>query len=149
MAKKTRSPISETPEPTEDGRYAFEVDPKFVLGARAVVSAQLKGVDAVTAASQIAMEGALAVAECQCRILQEAWEFVLSSSGGLLTGGLPSGAVAAQAEWTRRASEKFLSDGRELAALAGQAQTDVLSVWRDQLVAMIDDIERLGLNRTE
>lgn len=160
MAKRTpgppprRLPAKEAERPREPDAAAsapspFGVPPAFALGVRGIARTQLKGVDALAAANQIALESALAVAECQCRALQEAWGLVLSASGCLFTGGLSPDGVDAQAEWARRASEKFLSDGRALASLVGRAGVEVVSVWRERLAEMIDEIERLSRSEAE
>ena len=67
-----RAEAAETPQehdPTKGDWPAHDAYPPFVLEARSVLRAQIGGADAMAAASQVAIEGAFAVARFQWGLL--------------------------------------------------------------------------------
>lgn len=114
------------------------------LGLVSLMEMQRRNVDALAAINRVAMLAALEMAESQCRILLETWEQLVSSGLNRLDGGMSSGAVAAQAESVRVASERFLADTQAFSSLVAKTNSEVSTVVMDRLAKMTEEIGQLA-----
>ena len=92
------------------------------FNADALIEAQRKNIEAVTAANRIALEGAQALTQRQVEIVRQAWDESASVLESLTAAGKPEEKLAKQAELAKQALEQGLANLRELSEMGVQVQ---------------------------
>jgi phasin family protein len=95
----------------------------------AVVSMQRKNIEALAQANQLAVEGVQAVMRLQFDMARQAMEGFSAMFRDLLQpAASPAASMAKQAEYSKQAIEKGLSNVREITELATKANTEAFNV---------------------
>ena len=106
----------------------------------AVVASQRKNIEALTQANQLAVEGVQAVARRQVEIARQAMEEFSAMIRDLATPGSPEDRLAKQAEFSKHALEKGLSNARELTEMVTKANTEAFNVINKRLTESLDEV---------
>lgn len=110
-----------------------------------VVASQKKNVEALTSANRVAFEGLQAVARRQAEILQETMNEASKAVDALAKAGSPPEIAAKQAELTKNAFERALSNMRELAELVAKSNQDATNTVNSRIAASLDEIKDYAL----
>lgn len=110
-----------------------------------VVASQKKNVEALTSANRVAFEGLQAVARRQAEILQETMNEASKAVDALAKAGSPPEIAAKQAELTKSAFERALSNMRELAELVAKSNQDATNTVNARISASLDEIKDYAL----
>lgn len=112
--------------------------------AEAIVAAQRKNIEALTAANQAAVQGLQAVAQRQAEILSQALSEV-SSIAQQLAGSAsnPQELTTKQAELARKGFEQALANARELAELVSKSNTDAFAIINKRVTESLQELKGL------
>ena len=110
-----------------------------------VVASQKKNMEALTSANRVAFEGLQAVARRQAEILQETMNEASKAVDALAKAGSPPEMAAKQAELTKNAFERALSNMRELAELVAKSNQDATNTVNARISASLDEIKDYAL----
>ena len=110
----------------------------------AIMSAQRKNIEALTAANQAAVQGMQAVAQRQAEILSQAMNEV-SSIAQQLAGSAsnPHEMTTKQAELVRKAFEQALANMRELAEMVSKSNTDAFAIINKRVTESLQELKGL------
>lgn len=109
------------------------------MDAEAVMTAQRKNVEALTAANQRAMEGMQEVARRQVEIMRRTVEDMTASVAEFATAGTPEARVAKQADLTRESFERTLAGMRELSEMLAKSNAEAADIINKRIAAMLDE----------
>ena len=109
------------------------------LDVEAIVATQRKNLEALTQASQLAIEGVRALAQRQAEIAQQAFADASALFHAWTQPGAPEDRLAKNADVAKQAFEKGLADVRELSELTAKASTDVVSVITSRVSEAFDE----------
>ncbi len=107
-----------------------------------VFSTQRRNLEAASAATQAAVEGAQAIARRQTEIARDGVEAALKASKELLTSGTPETNLAKQAEVTKSFFEATLANLREVSEMATKASFEVFDVLNQRAAASFEEITK-------
>jgi phasin family protein len=110
----------------------------------AIMTAQRKNIEALTAANQAAVQGMQAVAQRQAEILSQAMNEV-SSIAQQLAGSAsnPQEMTTKQAELVRKAFEQALANMRELAEMVSKSNTDAFAIINKRVTESLQELKGL------
>ena len=110
----------------------------------AIMGAQRKNIEALTAANQTAVQGMQAVAQRQAEILSQAMNEV-SSIAQQLAGNAsnPQEMTTKQAELARKGFEQALSNMRELAEMVSKSNTDAFAIINKRVTESLQELKGL------
>ena len=110
------------------------------LDVEAMIASQRKNLEALTHASQLALEGVQAIAQRNVEIVRR----VVDDAPALLREWTepcaPEDRLTKNVDAAKQAFERGLANARELAELAAKAGTDVFSVFTRRLSESFDDV---------
>ena len=111
---------------------------------QAIMDAQRKNIEALTAANQAAVQGMQAVAQRQAEILSQAMNEV-SSIAQQLAGSAsnPQEMTTKQAELVRKAFEQALANMRELAEMVSKSNTDAFAIINKRVTESLQELKGL------
>ena len=111
---------------------------------QAVMDAQRKNIEALTAANQTAVQGMQAVAQRQAEILSQSMNEV-SSIAQQLAGSAsnPQEMTAKQAELVRKAFEQALANARELAEMVSKSNTEAFAIINKRVTESMQELKTL------
>ncbi|MEO3434714.1 phasin family protein [Inquilinus sp. CAU 1745] len=109
------------------------------MDAEAVMTAQRKNVEALTAANQRAMEGMQEVARRHVEIMRRAVEDMTASVAEFATAGTPEAKVAKQADLTKASFERTLAGMRELSEMLAKSNAEAADIINRRIAAMLDE----------
>lgn len=111
---------------------------------QAIVDAQRKNIEALTAANQAAVQGIQAVAQRQAEILSQAMSEV-SSVAQQLAGSAsnPQEMTTKQAELVRKAFEQALANARELAEMVSKSNTEAFAIINKRVTESLQELKSL------
>jgi phasin family protein len=107
----------------------------------AVVAAQRKNVEALTAANQVAFEGVQAIAKRQIEIARKAVEELSQVAKEFAAAGTPEDKIARQAALAKDAYEAALANVRELAGIAQKANSEAVDLLSKRVVENLDEVK--------
>jgi phasin family protein len=107
----------------------------------AAISSQRKNVEALTAANQVAFQGAQAVFRRQVELVREAFDKFGSVSKEFTTPGSAEDKLAKQAELGKVAFESAVANARELGDLVQKASDDAFEVISKRVAANFDEMK--------
>lgn len=110
---------------------------------QAVMDAQRKNIEALTAANQAAVQGMQAVAQRQAEILSQAMSEVSSIAQQLSTAGNPQEMTAKQTELARKAFEQALANMRELAEMVSKSNTEAFAIINKRVTESLQELKAL------
>lgn len=104
-----------------------------------------KTADSWAVANRIALGAALAVAECQFRVLRQVMEDGVSAGASLLRAAPPAEAFPDQAWRAVRGFERLLDNLRELSATVARSQVEIADTLNARMAEMAEEVERYVL----
>ncbi|MFO1423748.1 MAG: phasin family protein [Candidatus Competibacteraceae bacterium] len=109
----------------------------------AIMAAQRKNIEALTAANRAAVEGMQAVAQRQAEILSQAMGEVSSIAQQLSTVGNPQEMTTKQTELARKAFEQALANMRELAEMVSKSNTEAFAIINKRVTESLQELKSL------
>jgi phasin family protein len=114
-----------------------------------VVAMQRKNMEALTQANQLAIEGAQAVLRYQLEMTRRTMEEFSSMFGSFLQpNGSMEERLAKQAEFSKTALEKGMSNARELSDLVTKANSEAFNVISRRVTETLEEIRDLAKKHT-
>lgn len=110
---------------------------------QAIMDAQRKNIEALTAANQAAVQGMQAVAQRQAEILSQSMNEVSSVAQQLAGAGNPQEMTAKQAELVRKAFEQALANMRELAEMVSKSNTEAFAIINKRVTESMQELKGL------
>ena len=110
---------------------------------QAIMDAQRKNIEALTAANQTAVQGMQAVAQRQAEILSQAMNEVSSMAQQLSSAGNPQEMTAKQAELVRKAFEQALANARELAEMVSKSNPEAFAIINKRVTESLQELKTL------
>jgi len=111
---------------------------------QAIMDAQRKNIEALTAANQTAVQGMQAVAQRQAEILSQAMNEVSSIAQQLASSASnPQEMTAKQAEVVRKAFEQALANARELAEMVSKSNTEAFAIINKRVTESLQELKAL------
>jgi phasin family protein len=110
-----------------------------------IVASQKKNLEALTSANRVAIEGMQAVVKRQAEILQETMNEASKAVDALSKAGSPPDVAAKQAELTKDAFERALSNMKELAEMVAKSNQDATSTINSRISASLDEMKEVAL----
>jgi len=104
-------------------------------------SSQRKNVEALTAANQLAFQGAQAVFRRQVELVREAFDKFGTVSKDFVAPGNPEEKLAKQAELGKAAFESALANAREIGELVQKTSEDAMQVISKRVAANFDEVK--------
>jgi len=106
-----------------------------------IIAISQKNIEALTAANQVAVEGAQAFVRRQAEIAREAVEEVSSLVGEITAAGTPEDKLARQIELMKQAYEQALTNAKELTELAAKSSEEAAGMIADRVSSSLDEIK--------
>ena len=114
----------------------------------AVAASQRKNIEALTQANQLAVEGVQAVVRRQAAIARQAMEEFSSMFRDFVQPtASPEDRIAKQAEFSKQALEKGISNARELTELMTKANTEAFNVLNKRVSETLDEVRDFAKKR--
>ena len=111
---------------------------------QAIMDAQRKNIEALTAANQTAVQGMQAVAQRQAEILSQSMNEVSSIAQQLASSASnPQEMTAKQAELVRKAFEQALANARELAEMVSKSNTEAFAIINKRVTESLQELKAL------
>ena len=111
---------------------------------QAVMDAQRKNIEALTAANQAAVQGVQAVAQRQAEILSQALNEISSVAQQLASASSnPQELSSKQAELARKAFEQALANARELAEMVSKSNTEAFAIINKRVTESLQELKTL------
>lgn len=107
-------------------------------------STQRRNIEALSAANQVVVESAQAIARRQAEVARENVENVLKASKEMMTSSTPESNVSRQAELTRDLFENAISNMRELTEMATKSGFEAFDVLNKRAAESMEEIGRAG-----
>jgi phasin family protein len=107
----------------------------------AVLQAQRKNIEALTAANRTAIEGAQAFGRRQSEILRQNLAELQSQFSSAVSAGAPEEKLAKQTELAKSAFEKAIADMKELAELLAKSNTEAAEIVSKRVSASFDELK--------
>ena len=118
------------------------------IDLEAAVASQRKNIEALTQANQLAVEGVQALMRRQVEITRQAMEDFSAMFRDLVQpNGSPEDRFAKQAEYSKLAIEKGLSNARELTELVTKANTEAFNVINKRVTESLDEVRDFAKKR--
>ena len=118
------------------------------LDVDALVAAQRKNLEALTHASQLAVEGIRTLAQRQIQIAQQAFAEASAVVREWTQPGAPEERLAKNGEAAKHAFERGLANARELTELTAKASADVFSVIARRVSESFDEVRLYAKKHT-
>lgn len=112
-----------------------------------VLATQRKNIEALTAANKVAFEGFQAVAQRQTEILRQTMEEISGLVQGVISAPTPEEKVAKQAELTKHAFEKALSNAKELAELITRSNNEAADLINKRVSATLEELKATAVKK--
>ena len=107
----------------------------------AVLQAQRKNIEALTAANRTAAEGVQAFARRQGEILRQNLAELQAQFSSAVTAGAPEEKLAKQTDLAKAAFEKAIADMKELAELLAKSNTEAAEIVSKRVSASFDELK--------
>ncbi len=106
----------------------------------AIMDAQRRNMEAMTAANQTAMDGMQTVVKRQAELLRQMAEDMNALGADMMTPSEPKAQMAKQAEVTKKQFEKSLSNMKEMAELITKSQAEVATIITGRISEALDEV---------
>lgn len=110
------------------------------LDPQALLEAQRKNIEAITAANRVAFEGVQAISRRQAEILRQSMEEMSRVMQEMAATGAPEQKMAKQAELAKQAFEKAIANMRELAEMGAKSNTEAVETINKRVAESLDEI---------
>lgn len=118
------------------------------IDLEAAVASQRKNIEALTQANQLAVEGVQALVRRQVEITRQAMEdFSTMFRDFVQPSGSPEDRIAKQAEYSKQAIEKGLSNAKELTELVTKANSEAFNVINKRVTESLDEVRDFAKKR--
>lgn len=107
----------------------------------ALLAAQRRNIEAVTAANQLAVEGVQAVLRRQAEILRVTVEETSTVISDILAAGSPEEKVSKQAELVKSAFEKALAHLKELSEMIAKSNGEAADILNKRVSEGLDEVK--------
>jgi phasin family protein len=113
-----------------------------------IVAMQRKNVEALTQANQLAIEGAQAVLRYQLEMTRRTMEdFSAMFSSFLQPNGSMEDRISKQADFSKTAIEKGISNARDISDLVAKANTEAFNVLSRRVTETLEEIRDFARKR--
>ena len=109
----------------------------------ALLAAQRKNLEVLTAANRVAIEGLQAIAKRQAEIMAQALTEVSSMAQQLAGAGTPQETGTRQAELVKQAFEKALANMHELAEMFSKTNTEAFELINKRFTESLEELKGL------
>jgi phasin family protein len=109
----------------------------------ALLTAQRRNMEAMSAAHRIALEGAQAVAKRHMEIMQQTMAEMTETMRALSSTEAPQAKAAKQAELLKRAYERAVSNTKELSDLIARSNGEAISTLNKRFTEAMDEAKEL------
>ncbi len=116
---------------------------------QAMMEAQRKNIEALTAANRVAFEGMQAIAKRQTEILAQAMAEVSNVAQQLTSSGAtnPQEMSTKQSELVKQTFEKALANMRELAEMVNKANTEAFEVINKRFTESLEELKSMMITK--
>jgi phasin family protein len=124
-------------------RMFAEMKLPAVPDMHAVMQAQKRNMEAMSAANRIAMEGAQAVARRHMEIMQQTMSELTDTIRSLTTAETPQAKAARQAELLKRSYEHAVANTKELSELIQHANSEAIGLLNKRFTEAMDEVKTM------
>ncbi len=127
--------------------FDFDVTKMFAdfrmkpFDVEAVWAAQKRNLEALSQANQLAVEGVHAVVKRQIEMTQQTFDDLSTLMREMTQPSSTEDRIAKQTEYTKKAIDKGLSHGREIAMMATKTGTEATEVLQKRTTESIDELK--------
>ncbi|MBO6562368.1 MULTISPECIES: phasin family protein [Nisaea] len=114
------------------------------IDADALMNAQQKNIEAITAANQLAAEGMQAIGKRQAELFQQAIAESQKALGELMAQGAPEDRVAKQAETVKTTIERTVANIREISEMLAKSNQEAFDVINKRIAESLDEVQSLS-----
>jgi phasin family protein len=114
------------------------------IDADALLNAQQKNIEAITAANQLAAEGMQAIGKRQAELFQQAIAESQKALGELMAQGAPEDRVAKQAETVKTTIERTVANIREISEMLAKSNQEAFDVINKRIAESLDEVQSLS-----
>lgn len=107
----------------------------------AMIAAQRKNIEAITAANQVAFEGVQSIAKRQIEIARKATEELSQVAKEMTAAGTPEDKMARHAALAKDAFETAVANLRELTGIAQKANTQAVDLISKRVVENLEEVK--------
>lgn len=107
----------------------------------ALIEAQRKNIEAVTAANRVAFEGAQALTQRQVEIVRQVWDDSANAVKQLTAAGKPEDKLAQQADLAKQVFEQSLANLRELTEMGAKSNSEAAEVITKRIAESLDEVK--------
>ncbi len=109
----------------------------------ALLTAQRRNMEAMSAANRIALEGAQAVAKRHMEIMQQTMAEMTETMRALASTEAPQAKAAKQADLLKRAYERAVSNTKELSDLISRSNGEAIGTLNKRFTEAMDEVKQL------
>ena len=137
-----------TATPNFDPAAAFASFALPNVDVDALMAAQRRNIETLTAVNRIAVDGVQSFAARQSEILRQSMDsyaaMVTGMVTGMMTAGDPRSGAVKQAALAKDSFEKSVDDARELAAIAAKTQAETLDVINQRVAESLGEFQTVA-----
>ncbi|MBY0406385.1 MAG: TIGR01841 family phasin [Rickettsiales bacterium] len=115
---------------------------KNTLDFNQLFSTQRRNIEALSAANQVVVESAQAMARRQAEVVRTSVEDALKASKDLMTSGTPETNMSKQADFARSFFETTLSNLREITEMATKSSFEAFDVLNKRAAETMDEMTK-------
>lgn len=151
--KPDASPFAQAMEQARQATEAFSsmfaaMTPTATPGVAAIIAAQQRNIEALSAANRIALENAQAIARRQTEIMQQTLAELGEAVRSLADPGAAPSTPAHQAERMQQAFGRAVANMQELSGLIQRASGEAAGVLNERLAAATEEARALMAKST-
>jgi len=113
------------------------------VDVEAMVAAQRKNIETLSAANKLALEGMQAVAKRNMEIMQQTMADMTEAMRTIASADAPQAKAAKQAELFKSGYEKAMVDMRELQDMVQKVSGETLSVLNKRVAEALDEVKTM------
>ena len=110
----------------------------------ALMAAQKRNMDALSAANRVALEGAQAVAQRHMEIMQQTMAEMTEAMRSLATAEAPQTKAAKQAELLKKTYERAVANTKEMSELIQRANAEAVGLLNQRFAEAMDEVKLLA-----
>ncbi len=125
-------------------RMLSEVKLPALPDMEALLTAQKRNIEALSAANRVALEGAQAVAQRHMEMMQQSMAELTDAMRALATTDAPQAKAARQAELLKQAYEHAVANAKEMSDLIQRANGEAIGVLNQRFAEAMDEVKALA-----
>lgn len=110
----------------------------------ALMAAQRRNMEAMSAANRVALEGAQAVAQRHMEIMQQTMAELTEAMRALATADAPQAKAAKQAELLKKTYERAVANTKEMSELIQRANGEAIGLLNQRFTEAMDEVKQLA-----